>query len=259
MQVTASDGAALFVADDGPPNGPAVVFLHSIGCDHTMWTAQARAIGPWRAIRPDIRGHGRSATPRGDYGLDRLAEDVLDVLAALEVRQAVVCGLSLGGLVAQAVALRAPSAVRGLVLANTAARIGAPDAWAERAARVRAEGLGAIADLAMGRFFSEAFRAAQPAMVGGFRKALVRSSAEGYAGCCAALAGADLTGDVGAIAAPTLVIGGALDVSTPPEQTTALAVAIPGAHYVELDAAHLSNVERPDAFSAALVNHLETC
>jgi 3-oxoadipate enol-lactonase len=259
MQVTASDGAALYVADHGPRDGQAVVFLHSIGCDHTMWADQARAIGPWRAISLDLRGHGRSAAPSGDYALDRLAQDVLDVLAALNVGQAVVCGLSLGGLIGQAVALRAPSAVRGLVLANTTARIGAPDAWAERAARVRAEGLGAIADMAMERFFSERFRAAEPATVARFRQTLIGGSAEGYAGCCTALGGADLRGDVGRIAAPTLVIGGAQDVSTPPEQTAALAAAIPDARHVALDAAHLSNVERPEAFSAALVKHLETC
>jgi 3-oxoadipate enol-lactonase len=259
MRVSASDGAALFVADEGPRDGPSVVFLHSIGCDHAMWADQARAVGRWRTIRPDIRGHGRSAAPPGDYALDRLADDVLEVLAALDVRQAIVCGLSLGGLVAQAVALRTPSAVRGLVLANTAARIGAPDAWAERAAWVRAEGLAGIADMAMGRFFSEEFRAEHPATVARFRQTLIGGSAEGYAGCCAALAGADLTADVGAIAAPTLVIGGARDLSTPPEQTAALAAAIPGARYVELDAAHLSNVERPESFSAALVKHLETC
>ncbi|MCW5761577.1 MAG: 3-oxoadipate enol-lactonase, partial [Phenylobacterium sp.] len=127
------------------------------------------------------------------------------------------------------------------------------------AAAVRAEGLAAIAGMAMGRFFSDAFRAARPDVVDGFRDALLATSAVGYAGCCAALRDADLTGDVGRIAAPTLVIGGALDVSTPPAQTRALAGAIPGAVHLELDAAHLSNIEQPQAFAAALVQHLESC
>jgi 3-oxoadipate enol-lactonase len=259
MRITASDGAALSVADDGPRDAPALVLLHSIGCDHAMWAPQAAALRGWRTIRPDIRGHGRSDAPAGDYALERLAEDVADTLAALGVRNAVICGLSLGGLVAQAVALRAPSAVRGLVLANTAARIGTAEAWADRAALVRAQGLDAIADMAMARFFSEDFRARRADVVDGFRAGLLATSAGGYAGCCAALRDADLRGDVGRIAAPTLVIGGTLDVSTPPEQTRALAAAIPGARHLELDAAHLSNVERPEAFAAALVQHLEAC
>lgn len=259
MRVTASDGAALFVADDGPADAPAVVFLHSIGCDHGMWAAQAATLTGWRTIRSDIRGHGRSDAPEGDYPLARLAEDVTDVLDSRDVERAVICGLSLGGLVAQQAALAAPSRVRGLVLANTAARIGSAEAWTQRAALVRAEGLGAIADMAMGRFFSEAFRAAHADEVARFRDGLLAASPAGYAGCCAALRDADLSGEVGRIATPTLVIGGALDVSTTPEQTRGLAAAIPGAAYVELDAAHLSNVERPEAFSAALAQHLESC
>jgi 3-oxoadipate enol-lactonase len=259
MHVTASDGARLFVAEQGPCDAPALVLLHSIGCDHAMWDGQASALGRRRIIRPDIRGHGRSDAPAGDYALDRLAEDVADVLAALDVGEAAVCGLSLGGVVAQALALKAPSRVRGLALANTAARIGSAEGWGQRAAVVRAEGLGAIADMAMARFFSDGFRAAHPETVGGFRARLVATSAAGYAGCCAALRDADLSAEVGRIAAPTLVIGGRLDVSTPPDQTRALARAIPGAAHVELAAAHLSNVEAPEAFSGALAKHLESC
>ncbi|MBX3484854.1 3-oxoadipate enol-lactonase [Phenylobacterium sp.] len=259
MRIAAGDGAQLFVADEGPRDAPAVVLLHSIGCGHGMWAPQLPSLASWRVIRPDIRGHGHSDAPDSDYPLDRLAADVEDVLAALGVERAVVCGLSLGGAVAQALALRAPARVAGLVLANTAARIGSAEAWEQRAAAVRAEGLAAIAGMAMGRFFSDAFRAARPDVVDGFRDALLATSAVGYAGCCAALRDADLTGDVGRIAAPTLVIGGALDVSTPPAQTRALAGAIPGAVHLELDAAHLSNIEQPQAFAAALVQHLESC
>jgi 3-oxoadipate enol-lactonase len=259
MRVTASDGAGLFVAVDGPAEAPAVVLLHSIGCDHDMWAPQVPALARWRTIRPDIRGHGRSDAPDGDYPLRRLADDVAELLTALGVTDAVVCGLSLGGAIAQALAVRAPSRVRGLVLANTAARIGSAQAWEQRAGVVRAEGLGAIAGMAMERFFSEDFRAAQPDVVQGFHRRLVESSPTGYAGCCAALRDADLSGEVGRIAAPTLVIGGTLDVSTPPAQTRALAAAIPGAAHTELEAAHLSNVERPEAFAAALMQHLESC
>lgn len=259
MRVTASDGARLAVADAGPRGAPAVVFLHSIGCDGGMWAAQVAALAGHRTICVDLRGHGASDAPAGDYALARLAEDVADVLAALSAPEAVVCGLSLGGLVAQAFALRTPAQVRGLVLANTAARIGSPEAWSDRAALVRAEGLGAIADLAMGRFFSDGFRATHPQEVAGCRDRLLAMSAGGYAGCCAALRDGDLRDDIGRIGAPVLVIGGAHDVSTPPQQTRALAAAIPGADHVELDAGHLSNVEQPRAFAAALAQHMESC
>lgn len=259
MRVTASDGAGLFVSDDGPREAQALVFLHSIGCDHGMWAAQAEALDGYRTICLDLRGHGASDAPAGDYTLDRLAGDVAEVLDALKLERAMVCGLSLGGIVAQALALNAPGRVAGLVLANTAARIGTAEAWADRAALVRAQGLGEIADMAMGRFFSDAFRAGQADVVAGFRDGLLATSMQGYAGCCAALRDADLRAEIGRIAAPTLVIGGALDVSTPPEQTRLLAASIPGAAYVELDAAHLSNIERPEAFTAALGKHLESC
>ncbi|MBI1198640.1 MAG: 3-oxoadipate enol-lactonase [Phenylobacterium sp.] len=259
MLAVAEDDARLFAAVDGPEAAPPVVLLHSIGCDHRMWTEQMPALAEWRTIRPDIRGHGRSDAPAGDYALPRLADDVLRILDALDVERAVVCGLSLGGVIAQALALRAPSRVRGLALANTAARIGAAEAWTQRAALVRAEGLGAVAEMAMARFFSPTFRTEHAADVAAFRNGLLATSPQGYAGCCAVLRDADLTRQIARIAAPTLVIGGALDVSTPPEQTRSLADAIPGATYVELDAAHLSNVERPKAFAAALVKHLESC
>jgi 3-oxoadipate enol-lactonase len=256
ITVVAGDGARLAVEVAGPAARP-VMFLHSIGCDHRLWDAQAARLAGRRVIRPDLRGHGGSAAPAGDYALDRLVGDALEVLEATCDGAAVVCGLSLGGLVAMGLALAAPDRVVGLVLANTAPRLGAPDAWRDRAAKVRAEGLASIGDLAMQRFFSEAFRATHPEAVAETRARLVGGSAEGYAGCCAVLRDADLTEEVGRIAAPCLVVAGRLDVSTPPAQMAALAGAIPGAAYAELDAAHLSNLEQPAAFGRCLADFLE--
>jgi 3-oxoadipate enol-lactonase len=257
MQVITEDGVELQVWVEGPVAGPPILLLHSIGCDHAMWRGQAEALAGRRVISPDLRGHGASGAPAGEYGLDRLARDVVAILDALKVERAVVCGLSLGGLIALEMALRAPGRVLGLVLANTSARIGSRDAWADRARVVLDEGVAAIADLAMTRFFSDAFRGAAPTTVSMFRERLLATPADGYAGCCAALRDADLRGEGGAIACPSLVIGGRLDVSTPPEQTLALADDIAGARYVELNAAHLSNVEQPAAFNAALLRYLE--
>jgi 3-oxoadipate enol-lactonase len=259
-RVTADDGVELRFRVDGPAEGTPILFLHSIGCDHRMWEPQAAALARRgrRPIRPDLRGHGGSGAPAGDYSLARLARDALAVLDALDAGPTVVCGLSLGGLAAQELALRAPDRVAALALANTDARIGTPQAWRERAAQVRTQGLDSIADMAMARFFSEDFRARDPATVALFRERLLGGSAQGYAACCAVLRDADLSGEIGALNRPVLVIGGRLDVSTPPARMRELALAMPTAAYLELDAAHLSNVERPEAFTAAILEFLET-
>lgn len=254
----AGQGASLRMRIDGPESAPALLFINSIGCDLSMWDAQASALaGRFRVIRYDARGHGGSDAPAGDYSLDELGGDAVAVLDAARVARAHVCGLSLGGLTAQWLAIHAPKRVERLVLANTAARIGAAQGWRDRMAAVGEGGLEAIADLALGRFFSEAFRAGSPETVASFRRALVSTPAHGYAGCCAALRDADLRGEVGAIAAPTLIIAGALDVSTPPAQARELAGGVSDSRLIVLDAAHLSNVERPGGFTAALTDHME--
>jgi len=257
--VITDDGIELACLQEGPHDAPAILLLHSIGCDHSLWDEQAAELATdRRVLRLDLRGHGASGAPPGDYTLERLADDGVAALDAAGVAEAVVCGLSLGGVVAQAMALRAPARVRGLVLANTAARVGSAEAWTQRVQTVRAEGLAAIADMAMARFFSESFRTEQPQAVAGFRERLLAASPAGYAGCCAALRDADLRSEVAGIRAPVLVLAGTQDVSTPPDQMRELAAALPQAHYVELDAAHLSNVERPAEFTAALRSFLET-
>ncbi len=254
---TTNDGVNLFWTQDGA-QGPALLLCNSIGATTAMWDAQVAALGArYRLIRFDARGHGRSDAPQGDYTLARLAGDAAAVLDAAGVEHAHVCGLSLGGAVAQKLALDAPHRIDRLVLANTAARIGSFDGWSQRIAAVQAGGMASIADMAIGRFFDPAFIAAEPGAVAPVRAALLAVPAHGYIGCCAALRDADLTDGVGAIAAPTLVIGGGKDVSTPPDQTQGLADAIPGARHVVLDAAHLSNIEQPEAFSAAVLSHLE--
>lgn len=257
-RIAASDGCGLAVTATGPADARAVVLLHSIGCDHAMWDEQAQALGGrWRVIRPDARGHGASEAPAGDYALARLGRDVLEVMDALGVARASLCGLSLGGLVAQWVAAEAPDRVDRLVLANTAARIGAAEAWRDRAEVVRREGLAPIAEMALGRFFSEAFRDKRPDVVARVRARLVATPAQGYVGCCAALRDADLTPVLGRIAVPAMVIAGRGDVSTPPEQMARLAAGLARADYVVLDAAHLSNLEQPEAFTEILAHHLE--
>ena len=258
MRVTADDGVELAVGVDGPDNAAALVFLHSLGCDRTMWDRQADALKHhFRIIRPDIRGHGLSGAPGGDYTLARLGQDVRIVLDSLGIARAHVCGISLGGAIAQWLAMHAPNQVGRLILANTASRIGAAASWQARIDTVLDQHMPGIADTVLERFFCAPFRAARPDIVERFRAVLLATAPHGYAGCCAALRDSDLTPDLGRIGAPSLVIAGSRDVSTPPEQLQNLARGIAGSVLVTLDTAHLSNIEQPASFTEALSRHLE--
>jgi len=257
FELDADDGARLIGEVHGPAEAPAVLFLNSIGCDRRLWDAQVASLSAEvRCVVFDARGHGESAAPDGDYAIARLGRDALAVLDGLAVTQAHVCGLSLGGLIGQWLAAEAPSRIATLTLANTASRIGSDEAWETRRRKVLAEGLESIADMAMERFFSDDFRAAHAAFVAEQRAAFVAGSAVGYAGCCAALRDADLTPRLAAIGTPTLVIGGEFDVSTTPAQAAQLAGGIEAARLVMMAAGHLSNLEQPEAFTAALRAHL---
>ncbi len=259
LSLMTDDGVALAWSQAGPADAPALLLCNSIGSTQRMWRPQVEALkGRFRVIGFDARGHGQSGVPAGEYSLERLALDAVAVLDAAEVETAHVCGLSLGGLVAQRMALDHGDRIGRLILANTGSRIGTAESWNARIALVREQGMEELAELAIGRFFDAAFIAAHPEIVAPIREDLLACSPVGYAGACAALRDADLTPAIAAISNPTLVIGGALDVSTPPSSTQAIAAAIPGARHVVLDAAHLSNLEQPAAFTAALEDFLES-
>lgn len=258
FELNGKDGALLSASVDGPDGAPALLLMHSIGTDHRMWSAQISAFARhFRVVALDARGHGASAAPDGDYTIDMLGNGAIQMLDHLGIGAAHVCGLSMGGAMAQWLAIHAPDRVAKLVLANTAARIGTADTWRIRERSVRQDGLASIADAALARFFSESFRAAYPETEQLFRARLVGMSVQGYAGCCAALRDADFRPMLGHITAPTLVIGGTFDVSTPPAEAELLAQAIPRAALVMLPAAHLSNIEQPGRFIAAISAFLE--
>ncbi|MCB0933442.1 MAG: 3-oxoadipate enol-lactonase [Mycobacterium sp.] len=247
---TTSDGCRLAWRRDGTAAGVPLLFCNSIGTSLELWDAQVIALQhDFDVIRFDTRGHGGSDAPDGDYNLTALARDAIQVLNAAGLDRANICGISLGGITAMRLALDFPHRVQRLVLGDTAARIGTSQSWEKRRRTVLTGGLAPIADVAMERFFSPEFRHHRPETVTRFRQALLDTSAAGYAGCCAALRDADLTLDVNRIEIPTLVIAGLRDVSTTPAQLRALAAAITGSQLAELDAAHLSNVERPEEFS----------
>jgi 3-oxoadipate enol-lactonase / 4-carboxymuconolactone decarboxylase len=247
-------GARLYWKSEGERSRPPLLVLNSIGTDMGSWDRALPHLLPhFRVLRMDARGHGASDAPAGEYSLDLLAADAAAVLDAAGVSQAIVCGVSLGGMIAMTLALNAPGRVRALIPACTSPRMDR-DTWAARIAAVKAGGTAAIADAALGRFVTPAFTRAHPEVVDSLRATLVSQSSDGYAGCAAAIRDMDLTGRLNEITAPTLVIGAREDVSTPfAEHGQRIVDGVPGAQSVLLDGPHLAQVEGPPAFAAAVV------
>lgn len=239
---------------------PVLILSHSIGTDHALWNPQVQDLLPYfQVLRYDTRGHGASDVPAGDYSIEQLGRDVLALADALKIREFAFCGLSLGGAIGQWLALHAGDRLKRLILANTSARLGTPQNWQTRIDAVRKEGMAAIADVAMQRFFSAGFLARSHSSVASTRAVLLGTNPEGYVGCCAALRDFDFTGSLSQIKVPTLVIVGDKDVSTPwAGNGEVLSREIAGARSLRLPAAHLSNIEAPRAFLAALFSFLWT-
>ena len=247
----------LFHRADGSSDRPALVLSHSLGTDLAMWDPQLAAFsGRFRVIRYDARGHGRSPVLPGSCQMEDLGRDVLALLDKLKLQRVHFCGLSMGGMVGMWLGAHAPERLLRLVLCNTAARMGPPGPWNERIELVRRSGMEAIVPGVLERWFTSGFRARKPEVVESTRRMLLATPAEGYVACCTAIRDQDQLADLPSIRVPTLVISGLQDPATPPADGRAIAAAIPGARSVELDAAHLSNLEAPEAFSAAVLQFL---
>lgn len=248
----------LHVRLDGDPTAPALLLVNSLGTDRSAWDAQVAA---WstshHVVRYDQRGHGRSSAPTGPYRLEQFGADALAVLDTCGIARADLCGLSLGGLVALWLAVHAPDRVGRVVLADTAARIGTEAAWRSRAALVRAQGMDAVVELVIDRFFSPAFLASGDPAVEQVRRTLRSADPEGYAASCDALAAADLRGRAAEVDCPCLVVVGTADAATPPADARQLRDLVAGAGYAELEGAgHLANLERPDEFTRLVADFL---
>jgi len=242
---------------EGSADAPLLVLSNSLGTTMRMWEPQMPALlASFRVLRYDARGHGRSSVPDGPYTIAQMGEDVLALVRAVGARRVRFCGLSMGGMVGMWLGVHAPALVERLVLCNTAARIGPPEAWNLRIARVRESGMGAIVEAVLARWFTPEFVDSGAPAVELARRMLLESSAEGYAAACAAVRDMDQRDDVGRIGAPTLVVAGTRDLVTTPADHRDLADRIDGARYVELDAPHISNLERPAEFTRALVDFL---
>jgi 3-oxoadipate enol-lactonase len=240
---------------EGPADAPVLVFLNSLGTDLRIWDAQAEALrGELRIVRCDARGHGGSPLPAGPWTLADLGDDVVALLDSLGIDRANFAGVSLGGATAVWIAAHAPQRVDRLIPCFTSAWFGPPDPWLQRAATVRAEGVSAVSEAVLGRWFTDRV---DPALRARMKAMLEATPAEGYAAATEVVATLDLREDLAAIEAPTLVVSGTEDAATPPEKGRALAAGITGADFVELSAAaHLGNVERPDALTDLIRAHL---
>ncbi|GAA1481359.1 3-oxoadipate enol-lactonase [Gordonia sinesedis] len=254
-------GAAVDVAATvtGRADGPVVVLSNSLGSDHRMWDAQVAAFEErFRVVRYDMRGHGASPVPAGPYTIDDLAADVVALLDRLGVDRAHLVGLSLGGMVSLRVAARYPERVARLAVLCTAAYLPPAGGWTDRAATVRREGSGAVADAVVERWFTTDYRAAHSDSLDHYRDMIAATPAEGYAACCEVIAAMDQRADLGAITAPTLAIAGADDPATPPPMLAEIADGVAdGRLLVVPHSAHLANAEQPEAITPALIEHLE--
>ena len=252
-----ADGTRLNVRVEGRADGPAIMFAHSVGCDLTLWDRQIPAFAEhYRTVRYDMRGHGQSEAPAGAYRVEQLAHDALSIMDTLGINRAHFCGLSLGGTVGQWLALHAPERIASLALCDTAARLGTVERWQARINDVASGGTEVIADVSLSRFFSGSFQEREPETVERFRRILIKTPDQGFSGCCAVLRDCDFRLDLHRILTPTLVVCGTDDIATPPEDSEALANGIANAHLAMLDAGHLSSIEAPDAFNAALLAHI---
>jgi 3-oxoadipate enol-lactonase len=238
--------------------GPAVLLSPSLGTTLEMWDDLAeRLASDHRVIRFDTRGHGGSPVPPGPYTVSELADDVVALADSLELDRFAFVGLSLGGAIGQVLALEHPARLTALVLCCTGPSFGDPSAWRDRGARVRAEGMGWLVEPTRSRWFTPEFAQQEPQQTDRLLAQIAATPPEGYAACCDALAAYDVTLHLPQIGTPTRVIAGAEDPVSPPEVARVMEQAIPGADLVVLDgASHIANVARPDAFNAAVQEHL---
>ena len=257
MQTISRDGVTLHVAVSGAADGFPIIFANSLGTDLRVWDLLLPYLGDgYRFIRFDKRGHGLSDCPDAPYTIDDLALDAIAVADAFDVTGAAFVGLSIGGLIGQALALKRPDLVSSLVLMDTAAKIGEADMWNARVSALRDGGIEGIAEAVLDRWFAPALRN-DPVALAPWRNMLVRTPLEGYVGCCQAIAGADYRAPAAQVDVPVMAMVGADDLATAPDVVRATAELYGAAFHILPDAGHLPCVEQPQAVARLIIEFLE--
>lgn len=250
---TTDDGCRIAYRFDGPEEASVLLLSNSLGTTMAMWDPQMAAFAQnFRVLRYDSRGHGQSGSPVGGYSMDRLGRDAVQLLDALELQTVDFCGLSKGGMIGQWLGVRAPERIRKLILANTSAYMGPPSGWQGRIDGVRANGMAPLVEASIARWFTPEFPGSAPDAIAPIRDMLTACDPQGYVGCCAAIRDMDMRPTTALIQSPTLVIAGTQDPSTSVADGRWLADTVNNGRLVEIDAAHLSNVELPDDFAVAV-------
>jgi len=250
MPVAHVNGGHLHYQIDGPANAPALVLSNSLCTHFTMWDGQMPELRKhFRVLRYDTRGHGQSEVTPGPYSFEQLGRDVLALADETDLSTFSFCGLSMGGITGMWLGIHAGKRLHKLVLCSTGAKIGNDEIWDARIETVRKGGTKSIAAGTMERWFTSRFRESSPETVERVKKMVESTSTEGFVACCEALREADFRESISAIRTPTLVISGTHDSGTSPADGKLLAKQIAGSRYVELDAAHLCNIEQQDRFT----------
>ncbi len=255
-----ANGITINVALSGRASGPVILMSHALSTTLDLWSPQLAAFEPhYRLLRCDTRGHGASAAPAGAYSLEQLADDAVAVMDALAVETVHWVGISMGGMIGQAVALNHPDRLRSLVLCDTTAVIPqeAQPLWRQRIEKARAEGMAALAGETLQRWFTPPYLAQNPPEVGRIREMILATPVEGFIGCSQAIRRLDYIDRLGEIRLPTLVVVGEQDPGTPVANAEAIHSRIAGSRLKIIpSAAHLCNVEQPQAFNRDLLKFL---
>lgn len=243
---------------DGPQDAPALVFCNSLGTNLRMWDPQiADFCKHFRVLRYDSRGFGASTVTPGPYSIAQLSWDLVHLLDALQVTSAHFCGLSMGGMIGMLLGANAPKRFHNIVLCNTAAKFGTPETWNARISAVQSGGMKAVASAVIERWLTPAYRASHPAETASAVAMLESANPDGYLANCAAVRDMDVSENLSAVEVPALVLAGLHDPVATPADGHFLAERIRGAHYAEVSAAHLSNLEARDDFNRIVLKFLQ--
>ena len=257
MPTFTSNDAQINYQTFGDAAKPALVFSNSLGTNFKMWQPQIDFFAQDHfVICYDTRGHGGSEAPQGPYTIDQLGQDVVNLLDHLNIEKAAFCGISMGGLTGQWLAINRPERFNQVIVCNTAAKIGQEKAWLERASLVREQGLTPIASTAAGRWFTEAFVQSNPDIITKLSNNLGAGSPEGYASCCEALAKADLREQLKQVKIPVFIIAGQQDPVTTMEDGLFIQKQIFNSQLFNINASHISNLEQPEDFNNTIINFL---